>query len=230
MDKNYLLLTGQTDEHIIAWNHHVNIHQDLLRPLKKFQEMAAKENFELAITSCYRSYERQKQIWNGKVNASIALRDDQGEIIDREKNQLTPKELVFQIMRWSAIPGASRHHWGTDLDIYDKKSVPPNYKVELIPEEVNDEGIFGPFHRWIDNLIYESKENDFPFFRPYHTDTGGISPERWHMSYAPLSKDFEKNYTLEFFKKFVESADFIHNDIILKHSEEIFEKFIKVSS
>ena len=27
------------------------------------------------------------------------------------------------------------------------------------------------------------------FYRPYATDRGGVAPERWHLSYAPLSVD-----------------------------------------
>ena len=38
-------------------------------------------------------------------------------------------------MRWSAIPGSSRHHWGTDLDVYDAAAVTPDYQVQLTPQE-----------------------------------------------------------------------------------------------
>ena len=29
----------------------------------------------------------------------------------------------------------------------------------------------------------------YGFFRPYARDRGGVAPERWHLSYAPLALD-----------------------------------------
>ncbi|NIM47861.1 MAG: D-alanyl-D-alanine carboxypeptidase family protein, partial [Gemmatimonadales bacterium] len=86
-------------------------------------------------------------------------------------------------LRWSALPGASRHHWGTDLDVYDLAARPEGYEVELIPEEVDAGGMFGPLHEWLDGRI--AADAAFGFFRPYERDRQGVAPERWHLSYAP---------------------------------------------
>ena len=43
----------------------------------------------------------------------------------------------------------------------------------------------GPFHRlttWLDAHMHA-----FGFFRPYTTDRGGVAPEPWHLSYAPVA-------------------------------------------
>ncbi len=34
-------------------------------------------------------------------------------------------ERVAAILVWSALPGASRHHWGTDCDVIDAAALPP---------------------------------------------------------------------------------------------------------
>ena len=33
------------------------------------------------------------------------------------------------------------------------------------------------------------------FFRPYGEDRGGVAPERWHLSFAPLSHEMERALT-----------------------------------
>ena len=35
------------------------------------------------------------------------------------------------ILLWSALPGASRHHWGTDFDVFDRAAVPPDYRAAV---------------------------------------------------------------------------------------------------
>ena len=32
---------------------------------------------------------------------------------------LEPKKAISEIIRFSTVPGTSRHHWGTDIDIID---------------------------------------------------------------------------------------------------------------
>ena len=96
-----------------------------------------------------------------------------------------PKEIFEAILRWSALPGASRHHWGTDFDVIDGKRLSPEMKVALVPEEFAPGGPFCELHDWLDKNM-----EGFGFYRPYQTDRGGVSPERWHLSYAPLAKDY----------------------------------------
>ena len=30
---------------------------------------------------------------------------------------MTPKDAIYRILQYSTIPGTSRHHWGTDIDM-----------------------------------------------------------------------------------------------------------------
>jgi hypothetical protein len=60
--------------------------------------------------------------------------------------------------------------------------MPPGYEPKLLPAEVSPGGIFHPLHKWLDENIHM-----FGFFRPYKFFKGGMYPEPWHLSYAPLS-------------------------------------------
>ncbi len=53
---------------------------------------------------------------------------------------LSDLEKCKAMLRWSAVPGASRHHWGTEIDIFDPDLLPENTPLLLEP------GIFG---RWL---------------------------------------------------------------------------------
>jgi hypothetical protein len=90
--------------------------------------------------------------------------------------QLTKHELVYAILRWSALPGASRHHWGTDIDVYDENARPSGYEIELTPEEVDAGGMFAPLHEWLDQRLAAGAGHGF--FRPYDQDRQGVAPEQ----------------------------------------------------
>ena len=49
--------------------------------------------------------------------------------------QLGETERLHAILHWSALPGTSRHHWGTDLDIYDPDCLPAGTRLALEPWE-----------------------------------------------------------------------------------------------
>ena len=57
------------------------------------------------------------------------------------------RERIEAILPWSALPGASRHHWGTDVDLIDRKATPPGYRVQLTPEEFEPGGPFAAAQR-----------------------------------------------------------------------------------
>jgi LAS superfamily LD-carboxypeptidase LdcB len=161
----------------------VPVHQAIVGPLTALRADAAKAGFDLRLVSGYRSFDRQLAIWNAKAKGDRAVLDSDGLPLDI--NTLTESELINAIMRWSALPGASRHHWGSDVDIYDAAAVSDDYAVQLTPEEVADSGVFGPMHQWLDLQFRNGSGHGF--FRPYGVDRGGIAPERWHLSYAPLA-------------------------------------------
>jgi hypothetical protein len=106
---------------------------------------------------------------------------------------LSPEQRLACVLRFSAMPGASRHHWGTDVDVYDAAAMAPDYRLRLDAAEVADDGIFGPLHSWLDEQI--AAGCSYGFYRPYDRDRGGVAPERWHLSFAPLAALREQTFS-----------------------------------
>ncbi|MDP5054269.1 MAG: M15 family metallopeptidase, partial [Congregibacter sp.] len=149
---------------------------------------AAQAGFRLEVASAYRSYERQLGIWNAKLRGERPVVDD----ADREINltALSPLDCLACVLRFSAMPGASRHHWGTDIDVFDAAAVDAGYQLQLNAAEVTPGGPFGPLHAWLDQRISEGQS--FGFYRPYDQDRGGVARERWHLSFAPLAAPYQQ--------------------------------------
>lgn len=199
----------------------VLLHRELIAPIKLLAQRAEKHGFDFAIASGYRSFERQLKIWNDKACGARPVLDDGGlalNIVD-----LSERELVFAILRWSALPGASRHHWGTDLDVYDAAPSKDGYKLQLTVEETVGGGIYAPFHRWLDE---ELKRGQIPFFRPYTALKGGVAPEPWHLSYAPLSLQYQKLQSKDAILNLLKSTDLVLSAVVFESFDEIYKRFI----
>ncbi len=128
-------LTGHTEDHLCAPSDAVSLgsrtHRDVVEPFRSLQNDARREGFDLQILSGFRSFAHQLSIWNRKASGQLAVLDSDAAPLDIRT--LTERDLVFAILRWSALPGASRHHWGTDLDVFDAAAKPDGYEIELIP-------------------------------------------------------------------------------------------------
>jgi LAS superfamily LD-carboxypeptidase LdcB len=153
--------------------------------------------FDLQIASAYRSFDRQLAIFNAKALGERAVLDDDDHPIDLR--ELDVDARIDAILRFSALPGASRHHWGTDLDVFDAAALPPGERVALSVAEVAPGAIFDPLHCWLDARIASGDSHGF--YRPYDLDRGGVAPERWHLSYAPLATAFEEAFSAELLRE-----------------------------
>jgi len=178
-----LQLTGLAETHLVEMPGGHRLQAEAAAALGRLQEDACRAGFQLAIASSFRSFERQLLIWNAKARGERPVHDDRGREVDLAG--LTPGEQLRAILRYTAVPGASRHHWGTDLDVYDAAALGEGERVELTPGEVAPGGVFDPLHRWLDERMAAGESHGF--YRPYARDRGGVAPERWHLSYAPLS-------------------------------------------
>lgn len=184
-------LTGRSESHLcnMACGH--SLQAEAALAFTQLQRDARDAGFDLAIVSAFRSFERQLTIWNGKASGQKLIHDDSGSPLSI--NEMSTNELVHAIMRFSALPGTSRHHWGSDIDVYDQAAVKGDYAVQLVPAEVAAGGVFDPMHCWLDERI--AVDESYGFFRPYAGDNGGVAVERWHLSYAPLSLGCEQQLT-----------------------------------
>lgn len=214
------LLTGRATDHLVPFQgSEFLVHHEMLNNLEKLFKSAALDGIELSMTSSFRSYENQKSIWNNKAQGLRAVLDSNSMPVDI--TNMRKEEILFMILRWSAIPGASRHHWGSDIDVFDQNGIPADYKVKLIPSEYE---VNGPFHKA--NLWLTQNMSEFGFYRPYEKDIGGIAPEPWHLSYRPLSEHFLESFSYLMFKKHLELADFLLLDEARLNSLLIYDRYI----
>lgn len=218
---NIDILLGKTTEHLVPLEGtKFFLHKDMLKDFLRLQRDASEAGFNLQLASAFRDYDRQLKIWNLKASGERQILDDLERPL--EVSQLSPSELVMAILRWSAIPGCSRHHWGTDVDIYDANTQKPE-DVKLTPSETNASGPAAKLHEWLDSRI--NSQNAYGFYRPYAEDRGGVSPERWHISYHLLSRRYLEAYTFSIFKKNIEESEILLKDVLLDQAVEIYQRF-----
>ena len=147
------------------------------KAFEKMQTQAKKEGIVLEIVSGYRSYVRQKSIWNRKYKFNKAA-------------GLSPKKNISKIIEYSTIPGTSRHHWGTDVDVIDGSK--PKEGDVLVTEKFHGKGPYSELRIWM-----KRHAEKYGFYLPYtqNTNRKGFYYEPWHYSYAPLSIPLLKNFT-----------------------------------
>ncbi len=218
---NIDILFGKTTEHLIPLEGtKYQINKQMLPDFLRLQRDANKDGFDLQIASAFRDFDRQLKIWNAKARGERPLLDDQENVLDH--SQLSPKEIMYAILRWSALPGSSRHHWGTDIDVFNGNTQTPE-SVKLSTSECIGNGPAASLHEWLDGKI--SQNAAYGFYRPYLTDRGGVSPERWHLSYYPISRRLGEFYTFSLFKKNIEQTELLLKNEILENADEIFNRY-----
>ncbi|MGB0459085.1 MAG: M15 family metallopeptidase [Porticoccaceae bacterium] len=223
------IVTGSIDTHLVILDQGSNdtvkqaIHKQVLTPFLELQNAAQKAGFDLKICSAYRSFDRQMLIWNAKASGMRPVMNPFGQPINIQ--DLNPWQKIQAILRWSALPGASRHHWGTDFDIYDASAMPEGYQIQLTPNEVQGDGLFAPMHDWLDGYLDSSESG---FYRPYAVDKGGIAPERWHLSYRPIADKYAQMLSRELLATKLKSSDLILLDVVLEHLDDILQRYIIV--
>ncbi|MDH7445065.1 M15 family metallopeptidase [Aquimarina sp. 2201CG14-23] len=144
----------------------------------KMKSAALKQGIKIKVVSSYRDYAHQNRIWERKYERYTA-------------SGLLPTKAIHKIIEYSTIPGTSRHHWGSDIDIVDGSVKQP--KDVLLEKHFHNDGPFARFKTWMDH-----NANDFGFYLVYTNKKGrkGFKYEPWHYSYAPTSipmlKEFKK--------------------------------------
>ena len=154
-------------------------HKLLNEAHQAFEQMKAaarKDGIKIHSVSSYRNFERQKQIWERKYQQFTL-------------EGLTPEAAIKKIIEYSTIPGTSRHHWGTDLDLIDLAVKQPALVLET--EHFEENGVFCDLKRWLNENAAA-----FQFYEVYTYDPlrKGFQYEPWHFSYAPLSKSMLKDF------------------------------------
>lgn len=210
-------LTGKTEDHLIQWEGRL-IHPEIKSDFCALKNAAQNEGFSLTIASSFRDFDRQMLIWNNKFLGSRPVLDDNGHALDI--TQLSENEKISAILRWSALPGASRHHWGTDLDVYAKNHLPQKSALQLEPWEYLT-GHQALFFQWL-------KENApiFGFYFPYQNDNGGVAFEPWHISHKATASPLLEQLTQNQLKNVIRASDIAGKKTILTQLDWIYDRYI----
>jgi LAS superfamily LD-carboxypeptidase LdcB len=217
---NDLELTGRARTHLIQRDDlGAALHTQVLEPFLAMQAEAARDDIQIAIVSAFRDFQVQERIWNLKWRGERILYDHEGT--PRDYAALTPSERVDAILCWSALPGASRHHWGSELDVIDRAAVPDGYRVQLLPAEAAPGGVFHALHCWLDVNMAR-----YGFFRPYQSFRGGVLPEAWHLSYAHVSIAALSALTPQLIAQVVRESDMLGKELVVSRIPELHRRYV----
>jgi LAS superfamily LD-carboxypeptidase LdcB len=174
-------LTGRVRSHVLDLpDSGGTLHPDAASAFLALRAAATQSDIDLVAVSTFRTFQQQLTIWNDKFQGRRPLLDQRGRALDPAV--MTEEQRVSAILLWSALPGASRHHWGTDIDVIDRAALPQGLRPQLIPAEYAPDGAFARLGAWLPRHC-----EGYGFFLPYDHDRGGVRPEPWHLSYAPVS-------------------------------------------
>lgn len=150
---------------------------DVLRAFLAMRDSALKDGITLTIISAARNFDRQKQIWEAKWNGERMV---EGKNLARDVAD--PQKRALLILLYSSMPGTSRHHWGTDIDINNLEDA---YFLS---------GRGKKEYEWL-----QKNASHFGFCQPY-TAKGtqrphGYEEEKWHWTWLPASTICLENYS-----------------------------------
>jgi len=217
---NELELTGRARTHIIELDQpRCAVHYAAAVSFLAMREAAAAAGIGLAAASSFRDFDRQLQIWNAKWTGERPLLDRRGRPLAAAS--LDEATRIEAILCWSALPGGSRHHWGTDFDLFDAAAMPDGYQVQLVPEEYVPGGVFERLTRWLDEHMAR-----FGFYRPYASGGCGAGIEPWHLSYWPVAREALEALTLPVLRRAVSASAMLGREPVLERLPEIYTRFI----
>ncbi|MBX7226640.1 MAG: M15 family metallopeptidase [Chitinophagales bacterium] len=163
----------------------------------KMADAAKKDGINLVILSAARDFNHQKGIWENKWAYKYA-------------HISNPVMRAREILQYSAMPGSSRHHWGTEVDLNALSN--------------------GYFSTGEGKKIYDwllANAGNYGFCQVYgnktERDGKGYNEERWHWSYLPISEKLLHDYLQQI------NYDFIQGFLGAETAPEIqiIENYVK---
>ncbi|MEO6186359.1 MAG: M15 family metallopeptidase [Steroidobacteraceae bacterium] len=213
-------LTGRSRSHIVdVPEPPCSLHQAVVAPFMALRAAAAADGIDLMPVSSFRDFDRQLTIWNGKCRGERELRGPDGVVLDA--NSLGDDALVSTVLHWSALPGASRHHWGTDMDVIDAAAMPPGYRPRLETEEFAAGGVFARLDAWL-----AERSAELGFYRPYGSYRGGFQPEPWHLSYAPVASQALAQFSVQLLQAALDQIELAASAAVRRALPRIVETYV----
>ncbi|MCW9709939.1 M15 family metallopeptidase [Avibacterium sp. 21-586] len=221
---NAATLTGKSREHLVVLpcpfsNQHF-LEANALKAFQDLQQSAVKNGFNLQPASSFRDFQRQQMIWNDKFAGKRKVHNDEGQALDL--SYCSDWEKCQAILRWSALPGGSRHHWGTEVDIFDPDLLPAAQKLQLEPWEYIQGGYFAELSEWLQENVAKF-DFAFPFSQmPARLEIGY---EPWHISYLPMAEQARAHFSPEILAQSWQDQEVAGKATLIKQLPEIFERF-----
>jgi len=122
--------------------------------------------------------------WEAAPDGPVSCRESprNGEATARGEGDHGVAWKTSRVMRYISMPGFSRHHWGTDLDL-GEESIRERVQAPTGPQA----GRMRDFYNWLD-----LNAPRFGFCRVYQGGEGAIHDEPWHWSYLRLASVYER--------------------------------------
>lgn len=220
MPLNALELTGRAATHVVTLQDPpCTLHRDIIDDFHTLRAAAARRGIDLRPVSSWRDFDRQLLIWNAKCRGERELLDRDGTLLDHAS--LSEEGLVSAILHWSALPGASRHHWGTEIDVIDGNALPPGVRPRLVREEYMPGGIFERLEEFLRDELHEHG-----FYRPYATDRGGVQPEPWHLSHAATASRALAAFTPQVLREALRDAPLDAAATVQARLQDIYDRYV----
>jgi D-alanyl-D-alanine carboxypeptidase len=141
----------------------IYLRTEVFLSFKDLHDAAIDEGLEIKILSGTRSFSYQQSIWERKWEKPRYMGWD---ALDK----------ALDILTYSSMPGTSRHHWGTDIDLnaFENEYFESGEGLEVYEFLNRCASTFG-FQQ-----VYTSKETT-------QSPRSGYEEEKWHWSYMPSS-------------------------------------------
>ncbi len=159
-----------------ATKNNIYLRKEAYEAFQNMYKAALEDGIRLKIVSATRPFNHQVSIWEAKWTGTRLVG---GKNLSREMPD--KKARALEILQYSSMPGTSRHHWGTDIDLNNLEN----------SWFANGEGL--KIYEWLkENALaygycqtYTPKGSE----RPY-----GYEEEKWHWTYLPVALSFTEQY------------------------------------
>tara|TARA_B100000123_G_scaffold127537_1_gene94049 strand:+ start:476 stop:1135 length:660 start_codon:yes stop_codon:yes gene_type:complete len=203
---NTEILTGMDNSKIVGDT--IQLERETYNAFIKMKDAAEKDGIKIKIVSGFRDFYRQQTIWNNKYKKFT------------EEFLLDGPSAIQEIIRFSTIPGTSRHHWGTEIDVIDENF--KNEKNLLIAKKYEEGGIFNSLKKWMDK-----NSEKFGFYIVYDDNDKrpGFEYEPWHYTYKPVSDSYQTEFLKLDLRSIISKTklagkEFINEEFIKKYIDE----------
>lgn len=181
------------DEEHIAPGRNIYLLKPVYEAYKKMCKAALAEGVKLIVTSGHRTFMEQACEWELRWN-------NPGESL-LFNNEL---EKAQHVLQYRSMPGTSRHHWGTDIDLN-------SFRLSYF-ETIEGKKMY----TWL-----KKHASEYGFYQPYSTIDEkrpvGYQEEMWHWSYRPLAQYMLEKYlelvTIDDIKGFKGDRAVMHLDL-----------------